>query len=74
MIVQKENPPQELKTQPNSEGIGLQEIGSRCYYYTLNWTTPSAEPIPSSFEFADCDAIAREGFAMLDAEEARIER
>ena len=33
-----------------------------------------AEIAETQADLADCDAIAREGFAILDAEEARIER
>lgn len=50
MIVQKENPPQ-LITPENTEEIGLQGIGSKCYFFNLSWPAfTSWQQIPQSFD------------------------
>jgi hypothetical protein len=50
MIVQKENPAQNL-IRENAKGNEPERIGSKCYYYSLSWTAlASAQPIPPSFD------------------------
>jgi hypothetical protein len=73
MIIQ-ENPPQELVTPEFAKSrITPQEIASRSYYFSLSWPVVDSwkQRQIGDLEAQACDAIAAEGFALLDAEEAK---
>jgi hypothetical protein len=82
MITQKENPPQRLTSPRSAERTQPEEVGSKCYYFNISWPTVDSwrtglcaveeRQSVGLDEVAACDEIAAEGFAMLDAEEARI--
>jgi hypothetical protein len=80
MIIQQENPPQEIATHEFAESMRPQEIGSKSYYFSLSWAIIAAWKQQSDkavrhqigeLEAQAFDAIAAEGFALLDAEEEK---